>query len=98
MKTYQYNDKTTTNLDDDELTNEDNVLDVLDVTINPPLRLTIFETPRFLSESGKNVVVAAMNEHATYRLNLTRCWLHKQQEKQNYERISKGTLIKVSRF
>ncbi len=53
--------------DDDEITNEDTVLDV---AIIPPLRLNIFETPMVLSQSGIDALVKAMNEHATYRMQL----------------------------
>jgi DNA-binding transcriptional regulator YdaS (Cro superfamily) len=53
--------------DDDEITNEDTVLDV---AIIPPLRLNIFETPMELSQSGIDALVKAMNEHATYRMQL----------------------------
>ena len=53
--------------DDDEITNEDTILDV---SIIPPLRLNIFETPKVLSDSGKKAIIKAMNEHATYRLQI----------------------------
>ncbi len=55
------------NNNDEELTNEDKILDV---NIDPPLRLNIFETRKVLSQKAKEAVVTAMNEHATYRMQL----------------------------
>jgi len=53
--------------DDDFITNEDTVLEV---DIDPPIRINIFETSGSLSQNAEDAFITAMNKHATYHMQL----------------------------